>query len=374
MLDIYEGAILQNERLVQTQEELRLLNEQLESIVDDRTRDLIAEIKLSTQIADKLKESEEKIRSIFSAAPVGIGLVVNRIFLELNDTFCKMTGYSRKELIGKSSELIYATKEEYENDGAKKYRQISEKGIGSVETRFKCKNGKILNIFLSSAPLDKDDLTKGVTFTALDITQRMLAEEALEESQHLFQTLARVSPVGIFRTDPDGYTTYVNLKWSELSGLTLEEATGFKWLNAVHPDDREKLKESWSSDLSSQKKSNAEYRFLRSDGSIVWVMGNAVPEWINNEIVGYIGTITDITGRKEMEETLRESEEKYRRIFENVQDMFYETSIEGIMLEVSPSVELISKGQYKRDEIIGKSMFDFINDPVEGEVLMNVLQ
>ena len=136
-----------------------------------------------------MKESEEKLQSIFRAAPVGIGLVVNRVFIEVNDTFCKMTGYTRKELIGKSSEMIYATKKEYESDGTEKYRQISEKGTGTVETRFKCKNGKILNILLSSAPLDKDDLTKGVTFTAMDITEKKRVEEALRESEILEEAL-----------------------------------------------------------------------------------------------------------------------------------------------------------------------------------------
>ena len=63
-------------------------------------------------------------------------------------------------------------------------------------------------------------------------------EEALRESQQLFQTLSQVSPVGIFRTRLDGYTTYVNPEWLQLSGLTIEESLGFGWLKAVHPDDR----------------------------------------------------------------------------------------------------------------------------------------
>ena len=450
-----------------------------------------------------LRENEEKLQSIFSAAPVGIGLVVNRVLIEVNDTFCKMTGYTRKELIGKSSKMIYATKKEFEDAGIEKYRQIAEKGIGSVETRFKCKNGEILNILLSSAPLDKDDLTKGVSFTVMDITERKLAEKArleserrltsiyntvgdvifylaaeadgnyrfisvnnaffnitglreemvvgklvsevipepslsfvlgkyrqaikknsvirweevtdyptgrltgdvsiapviddkghcthlvgsvhditkrkqaeedLQKSQHLFQTLAQVSPVGIFRTDADGSTTYVNPKYSDLTGLSAEEALANGWFNAVHPDDREKLKKSWVSDSKSRKISNAEYRFQRPDGSIVWVMGNAVPEWIDKEIIGYIGTITDITARKQSEEALRESEEKYRRIFENVQDVYYETSIDGTILEISPSVEILSKGLYQMDDLIGKSMFDFYSEPKGRQVLLEVLR
>ncbi len=450
-----------------------------------------------------LRENEEKLQSIFSAAPVGIGLVVNRVFIEVNDTFCKMTGYTRKELIGKSSELIYATKKEFEDAGTEKYRQIAEKGIGSVETRFKCKNGKILNILLSSAPLDKDDLTKGVTFTVMDITERKLAEKArleserrltsiyntvgdiifylaaeadgnyrfisvnnaffnitglreemvvgklvsevipepslslalgkyrqaikknsvirweevtdyptgrltgdvsiapviddkghcthlvgsvhditkrkqaeedLQKSQHLFQTLTRVSPVGIFRTDTDGNTTYVNPKWSELSGLSSEEALGEGWLNGVHPEDQGKLSGTWLNNFKSKKESGAEYRFLKKDGSIIWVLGKAVPELAGNEVTGYIGTITDITGRKQAEIALRRSEEKYRGIFENVQDMYYETSIDGTILEISPSIEILSKGQYQMDDLIGKSMLDFYSEPKERQALLTVLQ
>jgi len=126
-----------------------------------------------------LKENEEKLQSIFSTAPVGIGLVVGRIFIEVNDTFCRMTGYNRSELIGKDAETLYAKDEQNESAGFVIYRHIAEKGTGSVETRFKCKDGRVLNIFLSSTPLDKDDLSKGVTFIAMNITERKLAEEKL---------------------------------------------------------------------------------------------------------------------------------------------------------------------------------------------------
>jgi PAS domain S-box-containing protein len=305
-----------------------------------------------------LKDSEEKLQSIFRAAPVGIGLIVNGIILEVNDTFCEMTGYVRKELIGKSSEMIYATKDEYERAGTEKYRKIHEEGVGSVETRLKCKNGTILNILLSSAPLDKDDLSKGLTCTILDITERMRSEEDLKKSQHLFQTLAQVSPVGIFRTNPDGYTTYVNPKWLELSGLTSEEGLGFGWLNAVHPDDREKLEEGWNSALQSQRISIADYRFLRSDGSIIWVLGNAVPEWIDNNIVGYIGTITDITGHKLAEEALSESEMKYRQLVSRSPDGIFIIDLSGKFLSANKTI--CDSLNYTEEELLSMNMWDIV--------------
>ena len=115
----------------------------------------------------------------------------------------------------------------------------------------------------------------------------------------------------------------------------------------------------------------AEYRFLRHDGSIVWVMGNAVPEVIDNEIAGYIGTITDITERKLAENALVESETKYRMIFENVQDLYYETSINGTILTVSPSIEALSKGLYRKEDLVGKSMYDFYADINERTALIS---
>lgn len=321
-----------------------------------------------------LKDNEEKLQSIFSAAPVGIGLIVNKVIIEINDTFCDMTGFSRKDLIGKSTEVIFSDNHDHTSPRKEEYLQILENGTGSVETMIKCKDGHILNVIVSSTPLDKKDLSKGITFTVLDITERKRSEEALRESQQLFETLSKVSPVGIFRTRPDGYTTYVNPEWVELAGIPFEEAIGFGWLRAVHPDDRKDLEEVWTTDVKQMITSIAEYRFLRSDGSIVWVMGNAVPEWKNNSVAGYIGTITDITKHKNNEIALRKSEEKYRGIFENVQDVYYEILNTGKILEVSPSIKILSHGQYEMGDLIGKSIFDYYADLNQRQAILSELQ
>jgi PAS domain S-box-containing protein len=139
-----------------------------------------------------------------------------------------------------------------------------------------------------------------------DITERKQSEKELRESKERYQTLANVAPVGIFHTDKDGCTTYVNPTWCRISGLTAEQGLGYGWLDAVHVEDRQSLENGWN--LSTQKKnaSFTDYRFVHQDGSIVWVAGQAVPE-VNSdhEIIGYVGTITDITERKENETALQ---------------------------------------------------------------------
>ena len=84
-----------------------------------------------------------------------------------------------------------------------------------------------------------------------------------------------------------------------------------------------------------------------------------------SEITGLTVFVTEITERRRAEEELRRSEEKYRNIFENVYDVYYEALLDGTIIEISPSIETISKGQYKRNELIGKSIVDFYSNPEE---------
>jgi len=141
-----------------------------------------------------------------------------------------------------------------------------------------------------------------------DRLKRDQANCRLQESEERYHNLARISPVGIFRADLSGATTYVNPMWCRIAGLPEEKAMGFGWLVTVHPDDREDLSQGWQETIRQRKPSFADYRFLRPDGTVAWVMGQATPEMnAANQIVGYVGTITDISERKLAEEMIRAS-------------------------------------------------------------------
>ena len=159
---------------------------------------------------------------------------------------------------------------------------------------------------------------------------RKKAEVSVLESEHRYQTLTEVSPVGIFRTDASGSTTYVNQRWSEIAGISYEDAMGNGWLRAVHVEDSARLFEGWMDSMSKKQTSESEYRFVRPDGSIAWVIGQAIPELnSDNQIIGYIGTITDITDRKLAELNSHKAHQKMEAILEAIPDLLFEVGLDG---------------------------------------------
>ncbi|AXT59993.1 PAS domain S-box protein [Aquimarina sp. AD10] len=149
-------------------------------------------------------------------------------------------------------------------------------------------------------------------FYSLTYKQKFeVAEKAVQLTENRYHTLTNLIPVGVFMTKADGKTTFVNAKWCDLSGLTQEEALNDGWLNAVHPEDRIRLKKGWYDDAEKRKDSDAEYRFLRDDGTVIWVLGQAIPEYNEKkQIIGYVGTLTDITNIKLYELELNRLKEK----------------------------------------------------------------
>ncbi|HDP98423.1 MAG TPA: response regulator [bacterium] len=148
------------------------------------------------------KSSEEQIRSIFRAAPIGIGIVRDRILQDVNPRLCEMTGYQKEELIGVSARILYPNQEEFDFVGKEKYRQIAEKGTGSVDTLWRKKDGSIINVLLSSTPIDVNHPERGMTFTALDITCRKQAEQALRESEERYRLMFESSRDAMMTLEP----------------------------------------------------------------------------------------------------------------------------------------------------------------------------
>ncbi|HXG27922.1 MAG TPA: PAS domain S-box protein [Nevskiales bacterium] len=139
---------------------------------------------------------------------------------------------------------------------------------------------------------------------------RARATEQLRKNESLYQTLASVSPVGIFRTDAKGYCTYFNDQWMRLTGLPPDMALGNRWQQAIHPEDRQRVISHWNQAVTGRHTTEAEFRYQRADGRVVWVHACARPLFGDDgQLQGFVGTAEDITERKqaqlELEQRMR---------------------------------------------------------------------
>ncbi len=234
-----------------------------------------------------------------------------------------------------------------------------------------------VNFFDASELELLDQLAVDITFAlefAMQEDQRRRTERLLEESEQRYHTLARISPVGIFRTDANGVTTYVNPTWCKIAGMSPSQALGDGWLEAVHPEDRERLGRGWNESAHSRQPSYADYRFIRPDGSTAWVMGQAVPEvGPNDQVTGYVGTITDITGRKQVEAALKASERQLSLIYEKMSDVLFYLAIEGEerFRFISVNGAFLRVTGLKEEQVLGHTMQEVIPPSSQALVLRN---
>lgn len=140
------------------------------------------------------------------------------------------------------------------------------------------------------------------------------AAQKLRVSEERFRTLAEAAPVGIFRSDRHGGTLYVNRCWSEMTGLSAESVRGKGWVIAMPTEERAQQERKWTDTVARGALYDGELSFRRPDGIEVWACVRAVPERdAAGAITGYVGTITDITQRKQAERRLEEQLDELRR-------------------------------------------------------------
>ena len=190
-------------------------------------RGMDRDITVRKKTESDLRKREATLNSIFRAAPIGIGMVVDRVLTLVNDNLIAMTGYADKDLIGSSARLLYPNQDEFERVGQEKYAQIQKNGTGTVETKWKTKEGKLIDVLLSSTPLNPSDWSEGVTFTALDITGRKQSEKQLMDSERNYREIFNAAnDVVMIHDKTSGEIVDVNSRVTDLYGYTPSELYG----------------------------------------------------------------------------------------------------------------------------------------------------
>ena len=183
------------------------------------------------------------------------------------------------------------------------------------------------------------------------------AAVAHDGGAYRLDTLARLSPMGIFRTDSNGGCTYVSERWCEMAGVAPADALGSGWTQVIHPDDREQVAAAWYAAVAAQHSFRLECRFLTPEGVTRWILGRAAIEKdAAGKPIGYIGTIIDITQQRETEQALEAREAAFQSLIQNIPGTVFRCKLDEhwSILFLSDHIEALS----------GYPLTDFINNQV----------
>jgi two-component system cell cycle sensor histidine kinase/response regulator CckA len=321
-----------------------------------------------------LVQNEALLRSIHQAAPMGIGILHDRVLDWTNEQISRMTGYTAEELRGKSARIFYADDEEFDRVGRHKYADIHSKGTGSIVTVWRRKDGRLIHVFLSSTPIDPGNLPAGVVFTALDVTEKKKAQDELWRSEEKYRALFENAVMGIFQSTPEGRFITVNPATATMCGFDSPDEmvagiTDIATQHYVDPAERELFIRAIEEQGFIR---NFEHRTYRKDGSVFWVSVNArAVRDRRGKITHYEGTHEDMSWRKEADEALRASEERFSKAFRsNPVPVAISTIDEGRFIDVND--RFLEAFGYRRDEIVGRTSSDlafWTSAESRGEVL-----
>ncbi|MGE0076400.1 MAG: PocR ligand-binding domain-containing protein [Bacteroidales bacterium] len=286
-----------------------------ELIIKEKTEEIEAQNEEYRQINEELyitKESAlenyERLQSIFRVAPAGIGMLKNGILVEVNPLICDLLGYDMCELVGQESKVLYPTLQEYERVKDKKSQQIELFGTSSIETQWKKKNDGIVDILLSSTPLDMRDVSKGLTFVALDISELKDTISKLEQSREDYINLFENHVAVKLLIDPSsGQIIDSNHAAAKYYGFSREELRQMN-ISQINLVPKTRLKEAMAI-AQQNRRMHFEFKHKLADGSIrdVEVFSNTIT-FNGREVLHSI--IHDITDRKKAEEALMAAKEK----------------------------------------------------------------
>ena len=312
---------------------------------------------ISSEIA--LRQSEEKFRLAFHTSPDSINFnrLSDGMYIDINEGFTKLTGYTREDAIGKTSvdlNIWYDPK-----DRERLVKALKSDGyIDNLEARFRRKNGQV-GVGLMSARVLHLNQEKVILSITRDITERKQVEDALRESEDRYHQLFNASTDAILVRIGE---TIIHANPAALKLFRaphVGDLVGRRYLDFVHPDDRpesaERLRKSMGGDWIVPPR---EHRLVTLDGQVIYVESTGVPIKYQGEI-HHFGMFRDITDRKRAEERLRESDKQYRQIVESSTDAILVRSGDVISYANPAAVRLFRASHLR--EIVGKSYLDLVH-------------
>ena len=330
----------------QAEAELSKHREHLEELVKERTdkletanKQLQQEITERKRMEEVAQETERRYRLVAENAADAIWtLDMNMRPTYISPSITRLLGYSVEEAMAQTMEEIFtpasfevAMKAFAEEVAIEKMEQKDLSRSRVLDFELKRKDGSIVPVevrysFLRGA----DSQPFGILAIARDITERKQMEEALRESQEHFRALAEDSSDIIQIVDSEGFICYVSPSVQRILGYKPEELIGRQSVDVVHPDDLPEVAKGFEKAIQEPNVPVVvECRCRHKDGTWRVIEGRGINRLDNPLVKGFISNMHDITERKQMEEALQESEERYRAFFKTSRDCVFITTKDG---------------------------------------------
>ncbi len=293
----------------------------------------------------KLRENEERFRGIFEQAPFGMCVAgLDGAYIQVNGAFCRMVGYSEPDL--RATLWADLTHPEDRAPAQQLVDRLSRHPgePGEIVMRYIHRNG---NVVWGRTRISAVQNPRGTPLYFVvhveDITQRKRTEEALHESENRFRNMADCCPSLLWVTDAEGGNQFINRMYREFTGASQEEVEGCKWRLLIHPEDAAEYVGAFENAVREHAPFRAEARIRRADGEWRLTGSYAAPRLSpGGTYLGHVGLTADITERKQAEQAIRTSEEKFRQLTENIHEVFWMMPpTADQMLYVSPVYEQV---------------------------------
>ncbi len=288
-------SYFQDKQLEEQNTKLQLLNEELETLVEQRTA--------------ALRLSEEKFAKAFRSTPHAITItrLNDGCHIEVNDSFCQMTGYTNEEIIGRTAIDLGLWVNQEDRD--RLFQLLTQEGnVHNYEFESRTKLGEIRTVLLSAEIIDIDGQIC-ILAVSQDITERKRTEEELRKSEERWQLVLRGNKDGIWDRNLKTGEVFRSTRWKEMLGYEEHEVsnTWEEWITRIHPDDLDRVIDVNIKHLQKTLPNYVvEYRLQCKNGSYKWVQDRGQALWDEQgNPVRFVGSHTDITTRKQAEEALR---------------------------------------------------------------------
>ncbi|MBU1277366.1 MAG: PAS domain S-box protein [Proteobacteria bacterium] len=308
---------------------------------EDHVFGVVRDITERKRAEEALRASEEKFQKLYMASPVWMNLTTLREgrYLEVNEAFCQVTGYSRQEALNKTSTELGLWESPSDRETIRRLMQ-RDGSLRNHPVNFKMKDGQVRQFLWSSemVELGPEPLMISVH---LDVTDLRRAQRALGDSEARFRSVVENSLAGIYVIQK-GKWVYVNPRLVSMLGyVKSEDLKGRAPWDFVHPDDRDRvIDRAWMRQDHGMAQRHYSFRAARADGKLIWLEALDAHAMYQGR-PAIMGNVVDITQRKATEEALTQSEEQYRLLVENAQDAIYILQ-DGLFVFANPETERLT--------------------------------